>query len=131
MDDGHVIPGLNEAWSFGGAKLMEWMAGITTAFLCSTMFDKPAHVMPWLVLAAIGTALILASLRKKFPDEERGVMNVFMTTCGFSPPGIPTPAKLQPRWSGGRISCLKDTCLYMQLGLELVVNKPRDERDRH
>jgi hypothetical protein len=106
------------------------MAGVTTAFLISTLFEKPALYMPYLVLTAIGTALVLATLRKKFPDEERGVMHLFMTTCGFSPPGIPTPAKLQPRWSGGRISSLKETSMYVQLGLDLVVNKPRDERER-
>jgi hypothetical protein len=121
MDEGHVIPALNEDWSFAGAKLMEWMAGITTAFLASTAVEKPAHWMPFLVLIMIGTTLSLATLRKRFPDEERGVMNLFMTTCGFAPPGIPTPAKLQPRWSGGRIHNLKDSSLYMQLELDDVV----------
>jgi hypothetical protein len=130
MDDGHVIPGLNEDWTFAGAKLMEWMAGVTAAFLCSMLFERPAHFMPYLILVAIGSALLLASLRKKFPDQERGVRNLLMTACGFSPPGIPTPAKLQPRWSGGRISSPTSSCMYMQLGLDVVVDKPRDERDR-
>lgn len=130
MDDGHVIPSLNEDWTFASAKAMEWMAGVTTAFLVSSAFEKPAHFMPLLILVAIGVTLFLATLRKKFPDEERGVMHLCMTTCGFAPPGIPTPARLQPRWSGGRISTLKPTCMYMQLELDWVVNKPRDEHTR-
>lgn len=130
MDDGHVIPALNEDWSFAGAKLMEWMAGLTTAFLCSNLFEKPAHYMPLLVIIMIGTTLMLMTLRKRFPDEERGVMHLFMTTCGFAPPGIPAPSKIQPRWSGGRIAGMKSTCLYVQLGLDAVVNKPREDDRR-
>ena len=130
MDDGHVIPALNEDWTFAGAKLMEWMAGVTTAFLASTAFEKPAHYMPLLVIIMIGTTLTLSQLRRKFPDEERGVRNLFMTSCGFAPPGIPTPAKLQPRWSGRRIHCLNNRCLYIQLDLDLVVNKPRENDER-
>ena len=130
MDDGHVIPCLNEDWTFASAKLIEWMAGMMTAFMVSTAFEKPAHYMPLLILIMIGTTLFLATLRKRFPDEERGVMHLCMTTCGFAPPGIPTPARLQPRWSGGRIEGLTPTCLYEQLELDQVVNKPRDERNR-
>ena len=123
MDSGHVIPALNEDWSFAGAKLMEWLAGITTAFLCSNLFEKPAHYMPLLVLIMIGTTLTLAMLRKQFPDEERGVMNLFMTSCGFPPIGIPAPSKLQPLWSGARIESPKESCLYLQLGLDEVLEK--------
>jgi hypothetical protein len=130
MDDGHVIPALNEDWSFAGAKLMEWMAGVTTAFMASTAFEKPAHFMPLLVIIMIGTTLLLAQLRKRFPDEERGVRNLFMTACGFAPPGIPAPAKLQPRWSGGRIYSLNNSCLFVQLELDNVVNKPREDERR-
>lgn len=130
MDDGHVIPTLNEDWTFASAKAMEWMAGVTAAFMLSTLFEKPAHFMPLLILAGIGTTLFLAALRKKFPDEERGVMHLCMTTCGFAPPGIPTPARLQPRWSGGRLSGLKPTCMYMQLELNTVVNIPQEDHRR-
>ncbi|MEY4700302.1 MAG: hypothetical protein RL326_489 [Pseudomonadota bacterium] len=130
MDDGHVIPSLNEDWSFAGAKLMEWMAGMTTAFLASNLFEKPAHYMPLLIIIMIGTTLTLATLRKKFPDEERGVMHLFMTCLGFAPPGIPAPARLQPRWSGGRITTLAPSSLFMQLELDEVVNKPREDQ-RH
>jgi hypothetical protein len=127
MDDGHVIPALNEDWSFAGAKLMEWMAGITTAFLASTAVEKPAVWMPFLVLVMIGTTLSLATLRKRFPDEERGVMNILMTTCGFAPPGIPVPSKLQPRWSGGRITTLDKDSMFMQLELHQTIQMAQEE----
>lgn len=130
MDDGHVIPALNEDWSFAGAKLMEWMAGLTTAFLASTAVEKPAVWMPALVLIMIGTTLSLATLRKRFPDEERGVMNLLMTACGFAPPGIPAPARLQPRWSGGRIQTLQQKSLYMQLELDEIIRMAQDEPRR-
>jgi hypothetical protein len=130
MDDGHVIPGLNEDWSFAGARLMEWLAGVVAAMLASSLFDKPAHYMPFLIMFCIACTLALATLRKKFPDEERGVMHLMMTTLGFAPPGIPAPSKLQPRWSGGRIHALQETSLYRQLNLDEVVNRPRDEEMR-
>jgi hypothetical protein len=130
MDDGHVIPALNEEWSFAGAKMMEWIAGVVTAFLCSTAVEKPAHWMPFLVLIMIGSTLSLATLRKRFPDEERGVANLFMTALGFSPPGIPAPSKIQPRWSGGRIHNLKENSMYLQLGLDEVVHMAQIEPKR-
>jgi hypothetical protein len=130
MDDGHVIPALNEEWSFAGAKMMEWIAGVVTAFLCSTAVEKPAHWMPFLVLIMIGATLSLATLRKRFPDEERGVANLFMTALGFSPPGIPAPSKIQPIWSGGRIHTLKEKSMYLQLGLDEVVHMAQIEPKR-
>lgn len=118
MDNGDVIPGLNEDWTFAGCKLMEWMAGLTASFLLSTQFEKPATVMPLLVFTWIGITLSMAMMRKRFPDEERGVANLFCVTCGFEPPGIPAPSKLQPLWSGGRIHQVRPNSLYAQLGLE-------------
>jgi hypothetical protein len=129
MDDGQVIPGLNEEWSFAGAKLMEWMTGVTTAFLVSTLIEKPATAMPLLVIVLIGTTLSLSNLRKRFPDEERGVMNLVMTSLGFQPVGIPAPARLQPRWSGGRIARPSEKCLLVELQLDAIVNNP--EFDSH
>jgi hypothetical protein len=130
MDDGHVIPALNEDWTFAGAKLMEWMAGLTTAFLASTAVEKPAHWMPFLVLIMIGTTISLATLRKRFPDEERGVMNLLMSTCGFAPPGIPAPARVQPRWSGGRISAVNQNSLFMQLNMDELIQMAQEEPKR-
>ncbi len=130
MDNGEVIPCLNEDWTFAGCKLFEWMAGLTSAFLASALVDKPAQHMPMLVLIWIGITLGLATMRKKFPDEERGVRNVCMVACGFEPPGIPAPSKLQPRWSGAPIRKLNPLSLYMQLELDAVVNKPRNKDPR-
>ena len=129
MDSGEVIPSLNEDWTFAGAKLFEWMGGLMTAFMASNLFDRPAHAMPLLVLIWIGTTLGLALLRKKFPDEERGVRNMCMAACGFAPPGIPTPASLQPLWSGAPIRSLPKMCLYQQLDLDAVLFRV-EENDR-
>jgi hypothetical protein len=130
MDSGEVIPGLNEDWTFMGAKLMEWMGGLMTAFMVSTAYDKPAHVMPLLVLVWVGTTLTLALTRKKFPDEERGVRNMVMAACGFEPPGIPAPARLQPLWSGAPLRNLSPRCLYEQLRLDEVLFREKDDDRR-
>lgn len=130
MDDGSVIPGLNEEWTFAGAKLMEWMTGVTTAFLASCLIEKPATAMPLLVIIMIGTTLAMSSLRRRFPDEERGVMNLVMSSLGFQPIGIPAPARLQPRWSGGRISSLPKECLFVTLDLDTVIDNPELEKQK-
>ena len=130
MDSGDVIPGLNEDWTFAGARVFEWMAGFMCSFLAANLVDKPATWMPILVMIWIGTTLGLALLRKKFPDEERGVRNVAMVTCGFEPPGIPAPSKLQPLWSGAPIKGVNENCLYSQLGLEELRNRPSQDARR-
>jgi len=130
MDNGEVIPCLNEDWTFCGCKLMEWMTGLVAAFLVSTMFNKPAHYMPMLVLIWVGVTLTMALMRKKFPDEERGVRNLVMSVCGFEPPGIPAPARLQPMWSGMPLKELNSMCLFRQLELGDVVNRPREDDRR-
>jgi hypothetical protein len=130
MDNGQVIPGLNEDWTFAGCKPFEWLAGFMTSFLVANMIEKPATWMPILVMIWIGTTLALAFLRKKFPDEERGVRNLVMVTCGFEPPGIPAPSKLQPLWSGGPIKAVKEDSLYAQLGLEELRHRPSQDARR-
>jgi hypothetical protein len=106
------------------------MAGFMTSFLAANMVDKPAQWMPILVMIWIGTTLGFALLRKKFPDEERGVRNIAMVTCGFEPPGIPAPSKLQPLWSGAPIKAVKDDCLYAQLGLDELRDRPSQDARR-
>ncbi len=130
MDNGDVIPGLNEDWTFAGCKAMEWMAGLMMALLVGTAFEKPANYMPFLVLVWIGTTLLLATLRKRFPDEERGVRNLVMASCGFEPIGIPSPARLQPVWSGAPLRKLGESCLFVQLGLDEVISKSRESDER-
>ena len=127
MDNGEVIPGLNEDWSFAGAKMFEWLAGLMMAFLASNMFAKPAHYMPLLVLVWIGTTLVLATSRKQFPDEERGMRNMCLASCGFAPPGIPAPARVQPRWSGAPMRGLSQFCLFEQLELDTVIRKVKED----
>ncbi len=123
MDSGDVIPCLNEDWTFAGCKLMEWMAGLTMALMVGASLHKPANAMPFLVLIMIGTTLVIAMMRKRFPDEERGVRNLCMVQLGFEPIGIPAPSKLQPVWSGAPVRELGVTSLFRQLELEKVINK--------
>lgn len=129
MDNGGVIPGLNEDWTFAGCKVFEWVSGLMAGMLLSNFFEKPGTVMPILVAVVVGTALGLAQLRRQFPDEERGVRNLVMVTCGIAPVGIPAPSKLQPRWSGGRINGLGENTLYSQLGLEVLREKAKSREE--
>ncbi len=130
MDSGDVIPCLNEDWTFAGCKLMEWMAGLMMALLASTACAKPANAMPFLVLIMIGSTLVIATLRKRFPDEERGVRNLAMVSLGFEPVGIPAPSKLQPVWSGAPVRQLSEKSLFRQLELHTVINKGRESGEQ-
>jgi hypothetical protein len=121
---------LNEDWTFAGCKAMEWMAGLTMALMAGSAMHKPANAMPMLVLVMIGTTISLATLRKRFPDEERGVRNLCMVTLGFEPVGIPAPARLQPVWSGAPLRKLSEQCLYSQLELDEVINKDFESEDK-
>ena len=62
------------------------------------------------------TAVTLASMRKSFPDEERGVRNAVATTFGFPPPGIPIPSKLQPVWSGAPLREIPKSSKFSKMG---------------
>ena len=121
MDSGDVIPGLNEDWNFGGAKLMEWAAGLVMFMMANEFFfTNTAKSMPILLMVWIATTFGLANIRKKFPDEERGIRNVMMVLMGFPPPGIPVPAVLQPVWSGAPLRELPVLCDYRVLELDKV-----------
>lgn len=119
MDDGYVIPGLNEDWTLGGAKLFEWIAGFCMALVFSEVFvSKMARQMPLLGAILVGTTFGLAALRRRFPDEERGVRNFFMVAMGACPPGLAAPSSIQPLWSGSPLRALDEKTNYMQLGLD-------------
>lgn len=118
MDGGEVIPGLNEDWTFANCKVFEWISGFMVSFLVATVVEKPGTAIPFLLLIWVGSTLTLSYLRRQFPDETRGVANLFILTCGVCPPGIPRPARIQPRWSGGRISSVREGCMYTELGLD-------------
>ena len=129
MDNGEVIPGLNEDWTFAGAKMLEWMAGMVMLLLSTEFTAKPAKQAPVLVCIMIGTALGLALTRRSFPDEERGMRNACMTALGFCPPGIPAPAMLQPVWSGAPLRGLRKESQFIKLGLENIFAPKPDSED--
>ncbi|MCB0353702.1 MAG: hypothetical protein KDD64_09265 [Bdellovibrionales bacterium] len=118
MDNGEVIPGLNEDWTFAGAKAMEWGSGVVMMMMTSELAGlSPAKAMPIMLSVLVGTTFGLAALRKMFPDEERGVANLLMTNLGICPPNIPAPAALQPLWSGTPMKELQEKKEFVDLGL--------------
>jgi hypothetical protein len=121
MDNGEVIPGLNEDWTLGGAKLFEWIAGFMMFIIASELiFANLGRNMPYLMIIWVTSTFGLAALRRTFPDEERGIRNFCMTSMGMPPPGIPAPAIIQPYWSGAPKRGLHGECEYTRLGLEEV-----------
>lgn len=121
MDNGEEIPGLNEDWTFAGAKLFEWIAGFMALLIASELFvENAGRSMPLLVMIMVMTTFGLASLRRSFPDEERGVRNLVMLSLGFNPPGIPKPAQVQPVWSAAPVRELEENSNFRQLGLDEV-----------
>lgn len=120
MDNGEVIPGLDENWTFAGANLVEWMSGGVMFLIAAECVDKISRWMPVLVMVMIGTTLGLASLRKMFPDEERGLRNKIMSVLGLIPPGIPAPSNIQPVWSGAPARSLKANSQFEALKLHEI-----------
>ena len=130
MDNGEVIPGLNESWTLGGAKLGEWMAGFMALIIASEVLftDKLAKSMPALMLIWVGTTFGMAALRRMYPDEERGLRNQAMVAIGVPPPGIPLPAQLQPYWSGFPAKDIDPKSEFAQLNLNVLFeNENGDE----
>ena len=126
MDDGYVIPSLNENWTFAGAKPMEWISGLMAALIFSELFvSNLGRQMPIVLLILVLVPLLLATARKTYPDEERGLRNHLMSIMGLSPPDIPMPAILQPIWSGSPMRVMPEDCEFTQLGLELVMFEER------
>lgn len=127
MNGGSEIPALNESWTLLGAKITEWISGVTMGFLALLICEeflgiKGAHVMPLLLLISLATTVTLASIRLRFLDEERGIMYSVLDKAGVPPPGIPKPASMQPYWSGARAMWVKDKSNFNQLRLIEVVN---------
>lgn len=118
FDDGEVLQGLDENWTFMGANAMEWSCGLVVFLLISLFADSPARAMPFMLVGWILTTTTLASLRRSFPDQERGVRNAVCTACGFPPPGIPMPSALQPVWSGCPMQGLGQKSKIVELGLD-------------
>ena len=129
FDDGEVLQGLDENWTFMGANAMEWACGLVVFLLISLFADSPARAMPFMLVGWILTTTTLAALRRSFPDQERGVRNAVATSCGFPPPGVGVPTSdsakkrcrslppfrggrmLSPFWKMGRKSVTPPNCL--------------------
>lgn len=128
MDNGEVIPGLNEDWTLGGAKVFEWIAGFMMFIIASELFfTNLGRNMPYLMIIWVSSTFGLAALRRVFPDEERGIRNFFMTAMGMQPPDIPAPAALQPYWSGGPLRAIQADSEYARLGLTEVFGTNEEE----
>ena len=128
MDNGQVIPGLNEDWTLAGAKLMEWVAGLATALIFSELFlENAVRQAPLLIMVTVGTPFLLAGIRRSFPDEERGMRNRAMVAMGFTPPDLAAPASIQPEWSGAPLRELNEECEFTQLGLAHIFAQENTE----
>lgn len=121
MDEGYTIVGLNEGWTLGGARMMEWVSGFVMAMITQELLHiKISTSGPLMIVVVLLTALSLAALRKQFPDEERGLRNAAMVALGFEPPGIPSPASFKPYWSGAPVRELPETSYFKSLQLEVL-----------
>jgi len=134
MDSGEEIPSLNEGYTLFGAKISEWVAGITTGFISMFIAQeffgvRGPTIAPLLFVISGATTIFLRTTRIRFPDEERGMMNAVLDSLGFTPPGLPDTARNQPYWSGGRIRRLPDKSNFNQLDLLQVVCKPESDKD--
>lgn len=131
MDDGYVIPGLNEDYTLAGAKIMEWVAGVTAGLMIQEFFlGGDTRAMPLVILSSVFVTLGLAGLRRKYPDEERGLRNQVMVALGFTPPGLPSPAPLQPFWSGAPMRRAAKESYFERLGLEEMLRPTVDPVNR-
>ncbi len=95
MDSGQVIPGLNQSWTLGGAKVMEWMSGFLACIIFQELFlDSASRSMPIVMAIWVLTTYSLAAMRRSFPDEEIGLRNKLAVTLGVCPPNLPPPSQL-------------------------------------
>lgn len=130
MDDGYVIPGLNENWTFAGAKPMEWASGLMAALIFTELFvSNIGRSMPLIMMVLVTVPIVLATLRKAYPDEERGLRNHIMSVLGLEPPDIPSPSNLQPVWSGMRIKELEEKTEFRQLGLDVILKPEYEDQE--
>lgn len=121
MDDGYTIAGLNEGWTLGGARLMEWVSGFVMAMITQELLHiKMANSGPLMIIVVVATTFTLAGLRRGFPDEERGLRNAAMVGLGFEPPGLPAPAVFKPFWSGAPVRNLPGKTYFKTLELDVL-----------
>ena len=120
MDNGDVLPDLDKPVTFLGATPMEWAIGFAMFIIISSFApDKMiGRMVPFMLVGWFVTTYTVASLRKIFPDEEKGMRNYFSTMAGIPPVGIPAPAILQPIWSATLVKDLSEKTEFMQIGLQ-------------
>ena len=118
MDGGEVLQGLDEPWTFLRANMMEWTSGMLVFLMIGSVGRTPAAQMPLMLVGWVVTTSTLSVIRNMFPDQERGVRNALMASCGFAPPGIPTPARLQHVWSGAPIRQLPALKKFNRIGFD-------------
>ena len=99
-----------------GATMMEWSSGLVMFMIISLFCDSSTTGMPVMLLGLVVTTMTMASIRKAYPDEERGIRNALMSACGICPVDVPPPAFLQPVWSSSPIDELNPNCAFVTLG---------------
>ena len=120
MDNGDVLPDLDKPVTFLGATVIEWGIGFAMFIIVSAFApDKQVgRMLPFMLIGSIMTTYTVASLRKIFPDQEKGMRNYFSALIGIPPIGIPAPAVLQPIWSATLVKELPKNTEFMQIGLQ-------------
>ncbi len=130
FDNGEVLPDLDKPWTFLGATMTEWIIGFAV-FVLISVFAQSGHVgrmIPFMLLGWVFTTYTLGSMRRLFPDGEKGLRNHFSTLIGVPPIGIPTPSKLQPVWSATPVKKLRPLwskvyqkeCDFIDIGLDKI-----------
>lgn len=97
--------------------------------ICSEFFDKPTRAVPILLLIMVGVTVGLAMLRRRFPDEERGMRNFAFSSIGVPPPGIPAPSNMQPIWSGAPLRKLDNKKEFVTLKLQEMLDLQREDEE--
>lgn len=120
FDSGEVLQGLEEEWTFMGANMMELICGAVVFLMIGTLAGSVVRAMPFMIAGFLATSLTLASLRRMFPDEHRGVRNMLTSACGIPPLDIPPPARLQPVWSASPMREVPSDTAFVKLGLDQV-----------
>ncbi|MDR2338345.1 MAG: hypothetical protein LBE20_06875 [Deltaproteobacteria bacterium] len=122
FDNGEVLPDLDKPWTFVGATAPEWLIGFSVFVLISVFAPNGmvGRMLPFMIGGWVTTTYTLGSLRRLFPDGEKGMRNYFTTLVGIPPMNIPAPASLQPIWSATLVKELPKRSDFMQIGLHLV-----------
>jgi hypothetical protein len=120
FDDGEVLGGLEESWTFMGATALEWGCGLTVFIMVSMFAESAARAMPFMLVGWLATTITMSLMRRSFPDQQRGVVNAISVAFEIAPPGIPAPSRLQPIWSASPIRQVNPNCKFVELGLDKV-----------